>query len=300
MVQIVLLGNCQDGGIPHAGCFLKCCLPAYEHRVLHRHPVALGVLGDDRTFHLFEATPNLPHQIYLFNNYLNLKPPIRKPDQVFITHAHFGHIQGLGFFGRETLNAKDIKVHTSDAVHKFIQNTPAWNIVVDNLEFVQFDNMDQANFPKAGFKVTPIFIPHRQDMSDTVAFTIETNEGYRILFLPDHDTWEETLGKVKCTTIREWFQKLQIDVALIDATFFTKTELASKRMMKIPHPSVKESCERLGPRRRDDPRVVFIHLNHTNPLHRLDSPEAKYVLDLGWEIGWEGQTFDPPAPRSML
>ncbi len=59
----------------------------------------------------------------------------------------------------------------------------------------------------------------------------------------------------------------------------------------MPHPPVEETLARLGPRRSGDPEVVFIHLNHTNPLHDSTSSEHQRVLDLGWAVGYQGMTF---------
>ena len=49
----------------------------------------------------------------------------------------------------------------------------------------------------------------------------------------------------------------------------------------IPHPPVQETLARLGSRQPGDPRVVFIHLNHTNPLHDPASPQSAAVAEAG-------------------
>ena len=42
-----------------------------------------------------------------------------------------------------------------------------------------------------------------------------------LLFLPDHDSWESTLKHVNKTEILEWFYDENIDIALIDGTFWS-------------------------------------------------------------------------------
>jgi len=59
----------------------------------------------------------------------------------------------------------------------------------------------------------------------------------------------------------------------------------------VPHPPVQESLERLGRRQEGDPDIVFVHLNHTNPLHDVDSEEHREVTALGWRVGEQGMTF---------
>ncbi|NCG42853.1 MAG: pyrroloquinoline quinone biosynthesis protein B, partial [Euryarchaeota archaeon] len=44
-------------------------------------------------------------------------------------------------------------------------------------------------------------------------------------------------------------------------------------------------------RRVDDPEIIFIHLNHTNPLYDESSPAYEEVISNGWEVGVQGQTF---------
>ena len=60
-----------------------------------RHPV-VGHHGRARRGHLVEATRALGEQLKLWGH-----PPLAS---VLLTHAHFGHVDGLGLFGRETLN----------------------------------------------------------------------------------------------------------------------------------------------------------------------------------------------------
>ena len=62
-------------------------------------------------------------------------------------------------------------------------------------------------------------------------------------------------------------------------------------MSKIPHPTVRESIDLLGPRREGDPDIRFLHLNHTNPLCNPDSPELAELTAMGWGLVKEGDSF---------
>ena len=83
----------------------------------------------------------------------------------------------------------------------------------------------------------------------------------------------------------------RVDIALIDGTFWSADELSSRTQHEVPHPPVSETLERLGPRTEGDPEIVFIHMNHTNPIHRPDSDEHGQVTALGWSVGEQGMTF---------
>ena len=80
---------------------------------------------------------------------------------------------------------------------------------------------------------------------------------------------------------------MEVDIALIDGTFFSSDELKHRSQEDVPHPPVEQTLQMLGERREGDGEVVFIHLNHTNPLCRDDTP----VTELGWKVGKEGMKF---------
>ena len=112
-----------------------------------------------------------------------------------------------------------------------------------------------------------------------------------LLFLPDHDTWQETLGRHHEPTIRSWLASLKVDIALIDGTFWSSDELAGRNQDKVPHPPVSITLEMLGSRKEDDPEIYFIHLNHTNPLYDSSSEASAILAASGWTIAKQGQTF---------
>ena len=91
MVTVTLLGTAQDGGVPQVGC--DCCID-----VKQRFPVSIGLTDSEGGKHLFEATRYLGEQLRIWN--------VKKINSLFLTHAHFGHVDGLGLFGRETMNAQ--------------------------------------------------------------------------------------------------------------------------------------------------------------------------------------------------
>jgi pyrroloquinoline quinone biosynthesis protein B len=137
--------------------------------------------------------------------------------------------------------------------------------------------------------ITPLQVPHRDDHSDTHAFLIE-GAAKKLLFLPDHDSWQMTLDIHQAAGPLEWFRSLFVDIVLIDGTFWSADELGGKAA-DIGHPPVEETLALLGDRGPSDPRVVFIHLNHTNPLHDESSAASAKVRAMGWEIARQPMTF---------
>ena len=277
MAVLTLLGIAQDGGRPQPGCTRACCQGLTEQD--YRSPVSLGIKTNNGTTLLIEATRDLGRQLRMIGN-----PTI---DHLFITHAHLGHVDGLGLFGRETMSARNIQLHCSPSMYSLIERTPAWNqLLLQNvLEFGKFPRIEIDDI-----KVEFIQVPHRAELSDMHAIILR-GENKSLLFLPDHDTWDETLEAHSCSTIRDFLNKYDIDIALLDGTFWSGGELQGRDMSVVPHPTVEESLDRLGCKESGDAEILFIHLNHTNPLYDTGSEAYNKLKESGWAIGEEGQRF---------
>ena len=91
---------------------------------------------------------------------------------------------------------------------------------------------------------------------------------------------------------RDWFSSLGVDIVLLDGTFWNLDELKGRVQAEVPHPPVVDTLDMLGKKQGGDPRIIFIHLNHTNPLHYPDSKEYQKVQSMGWEVGEEGMEFN--------
>jgi pyrroloquinoline quinone biosynthesis protein B len=281
MPKVSLLGTAQDGGRPQPGCVKPCCVGLGPEDV--RHPVSLGLLDANGRGHLIEATRALGDQLSIWGH-----PAI---ESVVLTHAHFGHVDGLGLFGRETLNASGLSLHVSASMASLIESTPQWDLMVKQGVFhLNILSPDAAIPLGEGVQIEAVPVPHRAELSDMHAFVLRGPER-ALLFLPDHDRWDDTLAHHNMPSIRAWLQHLRVDIALVDGTFWSADELGGRSQAEVPHPPVIESLERLGSRQSDDPSIYFIHLNHTNPLHDEESEAYRMLTGLGWGVGQQGMTF---------
>tara|TARA_Y100000739_G_scaffold173127_1_gene150836 strand:- start:347 stop:1093 length:747 start_codon:yes stop_codon:yes gene_type:complete len=243
-------------------------------------PSSLAII-DEKQLHLFDVTRNLDRQLRKVGN--------KNVTDIWLTHGHIGHIDGIGLFGKEVMNLKNVRLHASELMIKLIENTPKWNKLIEDkiLIPIQFNSNESIQISE-NLKITPIQVPHRDELTDTHAFMINGPEK-SLLYLPDHDTWEETLNMVQQDSLIEWFDFLGIEIVLMDGTFWSKNELS--RQDDVPHPPVVESLERLGNVKGKELEVFFIHFNHTNPLLIPKSNEIKKLLDSGCKIPIEGQQF---------
>ena len=274
-----ILGIAQDGGVPHPGCYCKTC-ERYSKNNMKLSPTSLGI-KDGEQFHLVDVSRDLDRQLRIIG--------IQTVTDIWLTHGHLGHIDGLGLFGKEVMNSKGIRLHASYSMMKLIQNTPNLKKMIDNGIFVPCEfNSNEAIQSSDTLTITPIQVPHRDEFTDTHGFIFE-GPTKSLFHLPDHDSWKETLEMVGNENIHDWFSSLNIEIILLDGTFWSKNELS--RQKDVPHPPILESLELLGNKKEQNYDIYFIHINHTNPLLNPNSNEIRILNDSGWKLSKEGDEF---------
>ena len=283
---IVVLGTAQDGGMPQIGCFDPCCQQVREGEVEGRLVTSLLVADPASGKRwLLDASPDVTQQIDVARSH----PPTRQTtgsrpelfDGVFLTHAHIGHYLGLAQFGPEAYGARHLPVYGTNSMHAFLQNNAPWDWLVktQSIELHLLTEHEPVSLTHE-LSITPILVPHRREYTDTCAFVIRGPQ-QSVLYLPDIDKWERWEVPVEEVIA-------SVDVALLDGTFFADGEIPGRSMSEIPHPFIVESLqrfERLPEKERA--KVVFTHLNHTNPAADPKSAAAQRVKESGMRIATE-------------
>lgn len=273
---IYVLGVVQDAGYPQAGCYQPHCMPGWEDPAARRGATSIAlVVPQTQSNYLFEATPNLPDQLYQLS--LEAGPELTG---VFLTHAHIGHYAGLMFLGVEAMGASGVPVYAMPKMSDYLSTNGPWDQLV-NLNNIELQEMaDQQPVILQGATVTPMLVPHRDEYSETVGYRI-TGPNKTAIFIPDINKWD-----IWETDIAELVQ--EVDYALIDGSFYADGELGNRDMSQIPHPFVSESMALFdGLSDEDKSKVWFIHFNHTNPLLNSESEESQYVREQGYNIARE-------------
>jgi pyrroloquinoline quinone biosynthesis protein B len=260
---ILVLGIAQDAGYPQAGCYEPHCLPGWEDPARRRTTSSIAVVDEAvGTKYLFDATPDMREQLYALQR--------AAPDGdyalagVFLTHAHIGHYTGLMHFGHEAMGADGVPVYAMPRMADFLGSNGPWDQLVryGNIALYPLEDGVAVKF-RNRLEVTPFRVPHRDEYSETVGFRIDRD------------------------MVRT------VDYALLDAAFFADGELPGRDMSRIPHPFVSESMalfEDMSDEERS--RIIFIHMNHSNPLLNPDSPEQDVVEGRGFRVATEGMRLD--------
>ena len=280
-VYLQVLGVAQDAGYPQTNCYQPHCMRAWENRDLRRMTSSIAVVDiEAKSKYLFDATPDMREQLYE----LHQSAPDTEYllDGVFLTHAHMGHYAGLMHFGREGVGANGIPVYAMPIMTDYLSKNGPWELLVrlKNIALMPLTNKVPVTLTPH-LSVTPIEVPHRPEYSETVGYRID-GPNKSAVFIPDIDKWEHWT-----TDIRDVIRS--VDYALLDASFFADGELKNRDMSVIKHPFVSESLDLFDSLSNEErARVIFIHMNHTNPLLIDGSPAQAEVIRRGYQLAREG------------
>ena len=273
--EAVVLGIGEDGGRPQIGCRRACCADADPVT-----PACLALIGSDGRRWLIDATPAIGEQLRLLDSIVPRESETPVIDGVLLTHGHLGHFTGLAQLGREALAADGVPVWAQPRLRRVLESDAPWSLLAEHGHVVFRDDPVVLG---GGLSVEVMPVPHRDEISETVAFRVEGPTG-SVLWLPDIDSWELWDRDVIDEVAR-------VDVAYLDATFYDDGEL-DRDMSAIPHPRVVDTVTRFVERAPElAARVRLIHLNHTNPVLRPGSPERAFVEDAGLSVALTGERF---------
>ena len=288
---LLVLGTAQDGGIPHLGGHAAPDEAARRDPSLRRTVASLLVVDPASGQRwLIDASPDLTTQL----DRAEAIAPLRKVatgrapivDGVFLTHAHIGHYLGLAQFGREVYSATQLPVWGSTRMRDFLSKNGPWDQLV-RLNQIELRPLEPGRAVELvpGLTVTPFLVPHRDEYTDTFGFEIR-GPRHTVLYIPDIDKWEKWSEKIEARIAK-------VDLALLDGTFFGDGELPGRAMSEVPHPFVVESIARFAALPESERRkVVFTHLNHSNPAALAGTPERRAAEAAKMRVAEELERID--------
>jgi pyrroloquinoline quinone biosynthesis protein B len=288
---VVALGTAQDGGVPQAGCDCVRCVAARRDPGRRRRVacLALHLPASGHTW-LIDATPDLGAQLEAVHRF---RPhpaggPDRHPvDGILLTHAHAGHFLGLAFFGFEAINSRDLPVYASPRMAAFLRGNGPWSLLVARRNILLREMAPGVALAlETGLTVTPLAVPHRDELSDTLGFVVRGTRR-TLLYVPDTDSWTAW-----ATPLPEVLRRERVDVALLDGTFYAAGELPDRDVRRIGHPLMTSTVELLREQVRGGLQVFFTHLNHSNPALDPAGPERRALAAAGCRVLEEGQELD--------
>jgi pyrroloquinoline quinone biosynthesis protein B len=279
VAEVIVLGRAQDAGVPQAGCTCANCSAVLRAERPREYAACLALLDHaTRQAWLIDCTPDFREQLALL---CDMRPDFELAG-IFISHAHVGHYAGLIHLGREAMNTSRLPVFATPSMCEFLRSNAPWSqlVTLNNIELRQRAAPATISLTDR-LSVDTIPVPHRAEFSDTCAFSIR-GPRRSIFYCPDIDAWDS------------WDRDLRDvvnahELSIIDGTFYDPAdELPGRDVREIPHPSIKRTLELLGD--TTNRRVLFTHLNHSNPLLSSD-PLRQTLAAVGFGLVEPSQTF---------
>ncbi len=286
MAEVVILGSAQDGGVPHAGCLCAHCRVARRDPAARRRPASLGVRVGDAWL-IIDATSAFEEQLHML---WGRRPAsaghdaerYRPPETVIISHAHTGHYTGLWLLDKSVLAAQSVNVLAPPLTAALLSANEPWSAMMRDgyIELAALE-WEQPRELLPGVSISPIEVPHRSEWpTDTAAFQI-TGDAASLLYLPDIDFWDEWKLDVAEAVAG-------VDIAILDGSFWD-----APTSPDVPHPPVRETMDRLQAiADAGGCRIIFTHLNHSNPLVGDGTPERAELVRRGYEVAYDGMVIE--------
>jgi pyrroloquinoline quinone biosynthesis protein B len=114
------------------------------------------------------------------------------------------------------------------------------------------------------------------------------------VYAPAIEAWTEVLAE----------QLSKADYVFVDGTFWSEDEmiklgasaLTAREMGHIPISGPGGSAQHLAalsaPQGKPGQRKIYVHINNTNAVLAESSPERRFLIERGIEIGWDGQELE--------
>jgi pyrroloquinoline quinone biosynthesis protein B len=293
-VIVRVLGSAAGGGVPQWNCACPNCSAARAGDQPTRTQSSIAVSADGERWLLLNCSPDIAVQIERF---APLQPrglrgtPI---DGVLLTDANVDHLGGLAVLRQS--GAHRFLVRSSEVVRAIAAKQPAfapfarpphrWLDVPLGGSCSAIDADDLAGtrltvraIPVPG--MTPGYDGRRSLRGAVVAYEIaEAGQDARLLFAPVFAQIDDLL--------RAAIDGAQI--AFLDGTFYTDDELVSQRLLEkhaesLGHMPVSVTLGQLQGTRS---RIIFTHINNSNPMLEPSSREFERISEAGAELAFDG------------
>jgi pyrroloquinoline quinone biosynthesis protein B len=295
-----ILGSAAGGGVPQWNCACTNCGAARTGRAPRRTQSGAALSTDGVRWLLLNCSPDIAWQIEAF---APLQPRDVRDSPIagmLFTDANVDHLGGLAtlrqhgkhrFILRSSTTTREIAV-SQPAFSPFASAPYRWIDVPFDAPCEPADTDDLVGnhievraLPVPG--TTPGYAGRRTLSDAVVAYEIGDRDATpRLLFAPVFAAIDDALFEAIA----------RADVAVLDGSFYGDDELIANGLMDKPARSlghqpvggVDGTLARLGGLCT---RVVFTHLNNSNPMLDPTSQAALRVKEAGAEIAYDGMTL---------
>ena len=291
-MHILVLGSGSNGGVPQWDCGCPRCRAARLDSRLMRTRSSIAVELQSRRYLLIDASPDLYHQLYRAGLHPEGDGRRSVIEAVLLTHGHGDHC--IGIFELSTGAIFQIPVYGPPDLMEHLFGEGRYFAYLGRLgeRYVEprpLREGEEVEFP--GVRVEGFEVPHTDRLPDgsylpsrTYVYELEGG-GRRVLYIPDvGELTEGILSRIEGAV-----------VILLDGTFWWEDELLRVSGIDVSstalgHIPIERSLETLS--ELDVGRVIYTHLNHTNPLLNPGSPMLDELRRIGFEVAYDGMILE--------
>ncbi|QRP50290.1 pyrroloquinoline quinone biosynthesis protein PqqB [Amycolatopsis sp. FDAARGOS 1241] len=286
-----VLGSAAGGGSPQWNCGCPVCAAIRSGAGVVRTQSSVAVSADRRRWYLINASPDVRTQIEAFPE-LHPRTGRTSPlEAVLLTDAELDHTLGLLLL-RE---ARALRLYATPAVHKTLCDGTGvlrtlerycpveWTAVLPGTDVPLGDGLSCRAFDVPTTKQAR-FGPGA-DHGRVVGYRLtDERSGANLVYLPGVQALMPELRA----------QLEGCECLLIDGTCWSDDELvrlglAGKTSREMGHQPIGGADGTLAQLPSlNARRVIFVHLNNTNPVLLDDSPERRVVAQTGAEVAVDG------------
>ncbi len=295
-----VLGSAAGGGVPQWNCGCANCCAARSGAQPRRSQSTMGVSADGSRWLLLNCSPDIGFQIESFAP-LQARTLRGTPiDGVLLTDANVDHLGGLA-----TLRQKGdyrFVIRSSDVTRDIATSQPAfapfasaphrWIAVTlgERCEAADGNDVVEHQLTVSAQNVpgtTPGYAGRRTVTGAVVAYEIASRTGGpKICFAPVFASIDAAL--------RDAIERA--DVAFLDGTFYRDNELIAAHLLDrsargLGHQPVGGPDGTLSQLRGIRTRIIFTHLDNSNPMLDPASEAAAAIRASGAEIAYDGMTL---------
>ncbi|MET0483678.1 MAG: pyrroloquinoline quinone biosynthesis protein PqqB [Aestuariivirgaceae bacterium] len=298
-MKIVVLGSAAGGGFPQWNCRCGICELFWsgDNRVVRRTQSSIAVSLDDTSWTLFNCSPDMREQITANPE---LWPTGRRSTpiaSVVLTNGDVDHIGGLISLREQA----PFELIATPEIHRIIAENRVFDVLSPGLvrrtartsgETFAMPGGLEAQFVTVPGKV-PLYLEGADPKTaarsgNTVGIAFGPAGRLRALYVPGCATIDEELAAVLA----------KAELVLFDGTLWQDDEMlkegvgdkTGRRMGHMPVSGAGGSLEALTA--IGVPRVVYIHMNNTNPMLVAGSAERVAIESTGYAVGYDGMEID--------
>jgi pyrroloquinoline quinone biosynthesis protein B len=294
-VIVRVLGSAAGGGVPQWNCACANCRAARAGTQPRRTQSSFALSSDGERWWLVNVSPDVAAQI---ESYAPLQPRGLRGTPLagmLLTDANVDHLGGLAVLRQMGDHA--FTVYSSPTVRgialeqrafgPFAEAPHRWETVVPGEELELEPKLHVRAVRVEG--LTPGYDGRRALADAVLAFLVEdrTTAG-RVLFAPVFAACDDALrGAVEA-----------VRLAFIDGSFWSEAELggvgvgkSARALGHLPMSGSGGSLAALTPAAARV-RLVYVHLNNTNPAIDPASPQARELARLGFTVAEDGMQFE--------